>query len=292
MRNIRFYITENCNAKCPNCFNSRLRTTRSMDADKYTALCRFFYKNDTHNIKIMGGEPTTHEDFSLFYSIAQTYFDKVSLFTNGTNKVLESIKPRTTDSIVYNFTFNKILTPKRLLLDKEGERALEVQIKHTTDVSKLIGDINRILLFDPQRIKIYLTLDCTSDIFLEKDIVVPKYERVWLECKSNGYYVGQDHLVPFCYAMETRIPIPYTGAKCNIDCAGLIDADYNLRFCNQHNQPLTQLFSEEGIISYDILKDLLDKKLESIKVQALDEKCNNCPYWANICTGGCFVGKN
>lgn len=291
MKNIRFYITENCNAKCPNCFNGGLRTMTSMDIEKYTALCRFFSEHGTKHIKLMGGEPTIHENFSLFYNTAQNYFGKVSLFTNGTNKVLETITPRPPDSIIYNFTFSKVLTPNRLLLDKDGERALEIQIKYSTDVSMLIDEINRVVSYAPERMRIYITLDCTSDIFEENEIVAPKYERVWEECKNYGYNVGQDHLIPFCYVMGTKIPIPHTGVKCSIDCAGLIDSSYNLRFCNQHNQKLIQLFTKDGIASYDILNKLLIKKLNSIENDAVVEKCENCPYWASVCTGGCFVGK-
>ena len=38
---VRFYVTEKCNASCPNCFNAQTRSNSEMDLTKFTVAERW-----------------------------------------------------------------------------------------------------------------------------------------------------------------------------------------------------------------------------------------------------------
>ena len=42
---IRVYITERCNANCPNCFNANNRMNKEMSLSDFTDLCKYLKKN-------------------------------------------------------------------------------------------------------------------------------------------------------------------------------------------------------------------------------------------------------
>ena len=184
--NIRIYITESCNAKCPNCFNRTNRSDNSMDIDVFEKICIYFQNNGITNIKIMGGEPTIHPDFRQITKIAQRHFKTVSIFTNAINDGILNFSPRDTDSVIYNFKFAKILNREKLLLDSDGRRSLEIQISSTTNIHKLKEDISRIIEIcgGTDVLNPCLTLDCTENIFEYRQTIVDKYEDIWKFCKD------------------------------------------------------------------------------------------------------------
>lgn len=174
IKHIRFYITENCNAKCNNCFNSSNRTNAEMTITNFSQLCAYFKYNGIKHLKIMGGEPTIHPYFLDFINIAQKNFDEITIFTNAINDSISSINLRENDKIVYNFKFAKVINSKKLLVAQLGKRALEVQILKNLNVDVTKNNILRIFKLFP-KIEVYLTLDCTINIFSERDSVIPIY---------------------------------------------------------------------------------------------------------------------
>lgn len=111
---LRVYITEQCNANCPSCFNKSSRSKLSMDIEHFKKICTFFSSNGVKRIKIMGGEPTLHPDFDVLMTLAQNSFQQVFLFTNAINDGILNFKPRESDSVVYNFTFHKLWDKKKI----------------------------------------------------------------------------------------------------------------------------------------------------------------------------------
>ena len=85
IRSIRVYITEQCNANCPTCFNKQNRSNVNMPFNKFCDICDLFSTNGVQHIKIMGGEPTIHTDFSRMVEYAQQKFQYVHIFTNSIN---------------------------------------------------------------------------------------------------------------------------------------------------------------------------------------------------------------
>ena len=288
-KNIRFYITENCNAHCKNCFNSNLRTGKEMSISVFTKLCDYFSSNGVSHIKIMGGEPTIHSQFTQFVQIAQEYFEEVTIFTNAINNIISSIYLRTSDKIVYNFKFAKAVTSQKLLLNQLGKRALEVQVLKDINIENIKNEILRIFNLY-KSIEVYLTLDCTSDIFSERDLVIPIYEELQSFCKNHNIKQGQDHILPLCYVRGSHIPLPKTGALCSIECSGLIDAHYNIRFCNQHPQILGNMFdNNQRFIAWENLVELLNSQFNLIHNRLSLKQCKDCDFWGIYCNGGCFI---
>lgn len=290
--NIRVYITEACNAKCPNCFNKENRKEAYMDVEHFVKLCIYLSKNGGSQIKIMGGEPTIHPRFSEIMHIAQSYFHVVSLFTNASSHTLLQYTPRAEDIITYNFKFRRYLNKERLFLDLPGVRNLEIQVTPSVIKEKLFDEIFKIASLDRERIIPCFTLDCTSNIFKDRDKIVPVYEYLIAQCRKEGLKFGQDHLIPMCFLTGTKIPMPQSGTNCLLNCAGLIDSSYNLRFCNQYSDVLINIFKGDDIISVIDLENTLISKHNEIISRIEKKGCGSCVMFGKYCNGGCFVGKS
>ena len=290
--NIRIYITEACNAKCPNCFNRDNRSSNYMDYEHFCAICDILAKNGCSQIKIMGGEPTVHPEFGMFMERAQNQFATVSLFTNAISNKVRDFHPRQNDIITYNFKFRRLLTPEKLLLDFPGIRNLEIQITPSVIKEKLMDEIIRVVNYDIKRIRPYLTLDCTSNIFKYKSSIAKVYEYIWEQCLTKGISVGQDHLLPLCFIAGTKIPIPRSGSNCTTNCAGLIDAKYQLRFCNQYPDVLLNIFDQfDQPVSMKSISHAIEEKHLQIINEIQNKGCGHCQLFGILCNGGCFAGK-
>ena len=196
---MRVYVTERCNANCKSCFNAMSRSNAEMSTNDFSMLCDYLKENGITFLKIMGGEPTVHNDFEKIIEIAQNHFTGLSLFTNGINRRIKNIHFRDTDSVVFNFLFSKLLSEETLYLENGGKRNLEIQIHSDTDEVELVKSIINIARIDKDRIHISLTLDCTSNIFLEKNVIVKKLQYIENFLSNNNYTFGYDHRMPLCY---------------------------------------------------------------------------------------------
>lgn len=288
---IRIYITENCNSKCANCFNAHQRRNATMDLEHFFEICEYFKSNGVETIKIMGGEPTIHPHFSEMMKTAQDYFSSVYLFTNGIDDNILNFCPRNDDAIIYNFRFSKQLTESKLLLDKPGRRSLEIQITNSTKIDKVYADIISICDSFVERINPCFTFDCTQNIFENKDALVDKFIRIRDLCEKSGFIVGQDHLVPLCFLYGSKMKMPETGCVCQENCAGLIDSNYNIRFCNQYSEILGNLYESHALIPYERFLGLLSKEYVTIQNAAKEKICGGCPFYGLYCNGGCFISK-
>ncbi len=293
IRSIRVYITEKCNADCPTCFNKDERSSASMSFEMFRQICDLFSENGIGHIKIMGGEPTLHPEFKDFVAYSQTKFAHIHLFTNGVTNKLQQLNLREGDSIVYNFRFADSLNEEKLLLRQPGKRAIEIQINASANPEKIIKDIQRVSSIDANRIVNVLTLDCTANIFLCKDEFVRKYVSIWKYCLAHNYKLYQDHKIPLCWLYGTDIPLIYdTESKCKIECSGLIDASGYLKYCNQYQEPLIQIFDNGKIIPYDIILNYLKQAHYKIQHDVLSKICKSCILYDKNCNGGCFMGKD
>jgi len=292
MNSVRIFFTEECNAKCPNCLNKTFRRDKLyIDKAKYILLCDYLSRNNIKGVKIMGGEPSLHPDFEELLSVSQHYFQRVSVFTNGIADAIEKFKPRKEDGISYNFRFNKELTKSKLLLSHLGYRSLEVLVERNSNIEELSNQIQSVNALAPDRMTVMLTLDCTNAIFKEREEVLPKFESLFTKLQQDGVNVRIDHSLPICYVYGTKIPIYAKGSLCDTDCAGLIDSDFNLRYCNQHSEILVNLFSDERIIPFRIFENHLNSVFYRNQAYVLEKLCKNCLFFNNMCNGGCFVAS-
>ncbi|MBR0054334.1 MAG: radical SAM protein, partial [Bacteroidales bacterium] len=95
-------ITERCNGACPHCINRRTRGTAEMSISTFSSLCELLSNLGTKQVRLMGGEPTFHKDFSVFCETAQKTFPRVVVLTNAMNDHISRFCPREQDRIVYN----------------------------------------------------------------------------------------------------------------------------------------------------------------------------------------------
>lgn len=287
---MRILITESCNSKCLNCFNSAYRGRGGIDEKTYNRLCEYLSHNNIKRVKIMGGEPTVHPLFERIITISQSYFQSVIIFTNALNNRITNIQPRINDTIVYNFnlissSFNK----DKFLLDQPGRRRLEVQIGSKTNIEYLLSKLS--FFSNTPNLKINLTLDCMENIFdckveLEKKfIAISDYIKNTLK---TDYVV--DHKIPLCFWSKD---VGITDSLCSIDCAGLIDSSLRLRYCNQYEETLCNLVDASGnFIPFDKLLSKLAIGYASKNDIIMRKGCNNCVYFPHKCNGGCFAHKD
>lgn len=293
IRSIRIYITEKCNANCPTCFNSNSRTNAELSFQKFEKICNLFSQNGIEHIKIMGGEPTIHPLFNEFILYAQSKFKYVHVFTNAINDIIINLRLREDDCIVYNFAFSKCINSDKLLLQQPGKRALEIQIGVNTHVEHLLNEILRVYSLATDKVTCVLTMDCTENIFKNKSILREKYLKIWKYCQDNKIPLYQDHKIPLCWLAGTGIPVLYNDTSiCDIQCAGLIDAQGNLKHCNQFPEPLINIFDNEKILPYEIICNYIKLAHHNIAKTALEKICISCIFYGSKCNGGCFISKS
>lgn len=285
---IRVYVTERCNANCQNCFNSNSRSNKEMSISDFLDLCIYLRENKFNYLKIMGGEPTIHNNFMDIIKIAQNYFPGISIFTNGLNEIVKEIPLRDTDSIIYNFNFNKTFTKDRIFNQTTGRKAFEIQVKKDTDEVFLVKRIFE--LIEDKEVGISLTLDCTANIFKEKAIVLPKLKYIETELMKKSKSFSYDHKLPLCYLYKTGLHFSNTH-KCTIKDAGLIGADFTVKFCNQHTESLINLKRGDNFLPWPLVENYIKKTYYEIQLEALNNYCQSCIFFENKCNGGCWIPK-
>lgn len=285
---IRVYITEKCNANCVNCFNNSTRTNKEMTCAVFEKLCIWLSENKIKHLKIMGGEPTIHSNFVDIISLAQRYFDRIGIFTNGIDDQIYRIKLRNNDSITYNFTFNHFLSKEKLHLLNGGRRSLEVQILANSDEHEIIQRIKDLFSENEKVPHVSLTLDCKANIFQEKKIVLPKLLFVERELLDSGIPFSYDHKIPFCYLFKTGLRYG-NSSLCTISSSGVIDANLNLRYCLQNTSPLIPICHDGVFIPWPLVINQLTKQYFQLRLQSLDKICSNCIFFGTKCNGGCWI---
>lgn len=288
-REFRILLTENCNANCENCFNSKYRNNSYIGIDNLEKIFKYLSSNGVEKLKIMGGEPTVHPEFKSAISLAQKYFKRIIIFTNAINDKILLITPRKQDSIIYNFNFIDVdFDVNKFLLDSPGIRAFEVQVTHNIDIE----DYKRRILYlknkmsDQKQMNIYLTLDCTQNIFLHRTQIIEKWNELNEFIKKElNVEPFQDHIIPRCFYDNTNMNVKKISNMCNVLCSGLIDSDLNIRYCNQHPVILGKL---------DVTKDfehvmlLLQTEYQEKIKNRQKLKCKHCSKFLICCNGGCF----
>lgn len=291
-KEFRILLTEKCNANCANCFNANYRTPNDMNLNKLSSLCEMLKNNGIKVLKIMGGEPTVHSEFKKAIEIIQKNFEKTYLFTNGISTNLLNYTPRKNDVIVYNLNLIGLNdNPDKFLLDKEGFRSFEIQISSNANVDLIIEKLKYLskIFKNKKKLIMNLTLDCMENIFKNRNIIIENWKRVskFIKEELNTNF-NVDHIIPQCFMQNLDI-FDFKPRKCSYTCGGLIDTEFNLRFCNQYPVVIKNIFSYKNLeqIEEDLQK-AHNTKLELSKMH----KCEKCPNFQKTCNGGCFTHKN
>lgn len=301
--NARIYLTENCNAKCPWCFNKGTRDSNlNMDTQKAKKLFDWFSDNNINHILVMGGEPSVHPDFVELWNYMYDRRLVGTLFTNGINMdLINQVKANSENIIVYNFHTLKP-TPDDKYFALPWEAHFEIVIRLDTDIPELLKKISEYMTYEILNHKDFvytITPDCTIDWRNHKEELADKLsEIVDFANKHRRYRWGFDHSYPRCFfndrAMEA---IRSTGRENNIsycigqnDCYGLITSDFKLVHCNQFRHNELPIFRNGEIIPLHEMNNFLC--FENLyKLHLLRDTCKDCPDFKERCNGGCTMQR-
>lgn len=290
-KSIRIYITEKCNANCPNCFNASSRTNSEIDVKTFNNLCLYLKRNGIKKIKILGGEPTVHPEFKEIIRLAQRHFEYLGIFTNGLIDCFYDIEFRDTDSLIFNFKFIDIQNPRVYHFEKKGTRVLEIQVTKDSNPNEIIDRIQRFSNEEKKKLLCNLTLDCKSNIFKERSIILPKLHILESEFKKQNTMFSYDHKIPLCYLYKSGIHVHNLGI-CNKTSAGIIDSSLNLRFCLQNTEILIPLIRGNEFIPWKIIENNLEKKYLELRQTSLEKICSSCIFYGDKCNGGCWIPQD
>lgn len=306
MKSMRIYLTESCNANCAHCFNKDIREEGHMKKEIAINLFNYLKSNGIHQLKIMGGEPTVHPNFNDLYHFSQNCFNSVALFTNALNDNILIIKPRKSDSIIYNFMFiNKEFNFDKLLpnVNYDFPRVFEIVIDSKTNTEMLIEKIDFVAQkCKVQNISLYffqLTINCIENIFEYKELI-NKNIRTLLSflLEKHSKHVSFDHTVPFCFWEQESIilmhdnKLDYFKKTCRGVDFGLIDANLHLMHCNQYPVILSSIINKGLFIPFSRIEELLKECNDKKKKYNYNKACSSCRYFPDQCTGGCMMHKD
>ena len=292
MKSIRILITDKCNACCSNCINKAIRSeSYFIDVLRFKSIALFFHENNVTRIRIMGGEPTIHPKFGEIVSFSQTLFSRVTVFTNGLNNSILDFSPRESDSINYNARFVHIIPKEHFISDKPGSRILSIVIDCQIDAHQMTSTISTINE-QIQNLKVSLTFDCTVNIFKHRVYLLDKFKILYDFCISHQIEVIIDHGLPICFLYNSQMPSYKDFSKCSEHCAGLIDANCNLRFCNQISSETFSLFEGDRIKPFNLINNWLQLVFYQKQLTVLSKICLECPFYGDLCNGGCYIHRD
>ena len=82
-RRIYFQITRNCQLHCSYCYLKAGKNGSHLDKDVIFNLISYFKKQGLMEVRLTGGEPTTHPDFKEIYTKFKEHCIYVYVATNG-----------------------------------------------------------------------------------------------------------------------------------------------------------------------------------------------------------------
>jgi MoaA/NifB/PqqE/SkfB family radical SAM enzyme len=290
----RVLVTERCNMRCPTCFNKNIRNECEMEVNNFTNVCQWLtMQGNIKRIKLMGGEPTVHSDFSNIMSIATEYFPCVYLFTNAVNDRINHVILRKNDAVVYNIScLPTSISSNKLLPELDCAHIFEIRVDTNTETDRICKKIRHIYECLNNRMIVNLTLNCVENIFKFRDIIIKKWNIISMLCRDElGIMLNLDHDAPYCFTEETNMILSRYNPMCTLECAGLITADMHLRFCNQTSENIISLITDSGLITYDEASDQLKKHFERKLNSNKNNFCKECSYFATSCNGSCFAHR-
>jgi hypothetical protein len=290
----RVLVTERCNMRCPTCFNKDIRNGREMPTDDFVLLCRLLAEQGhIKRIKMMGGEPTVHCKFPHMLAAAMDHFPHVYLFTNAVNEVVETLRLRGGDAVIYNLSCLSPSVPSRKLLPElECGHLFETRIDARTDVDRVCRKLRHVHDCLGQRMVVNLTLNCVEDIFASRHVIVRNWNAVGRFCRDElGITLNLDHDAPHCFVRETNMLLDRYHPLCSPECMGLVTADLQLRFCNQTSEDLLSLRDGQGLVPYAELDACLERQFSLRMESNRDHFCRGCPDFPATCNGSCFAHR-
>jgi len=316
-------VTDVCNRNCPYCFaefklnrgaegGSSYKKDRYISVENYSIYLEFLEKSRDEKLKLLGGEPTLHPQFTRLVDIGLERGFEVTIFTNGlwNDAVLAYFKgptsPLHTDTHSrVNFVFN--LNEPGLQTDKENrlqERSLEIAGAHAkcgfniyrTEFDLLfLGDI--IKKYSLQKF-IRLGLACpianTPNEYIKTEELKAAGTRLvgqLRQLEKRDILGTFDCGFPLCMFSEDELgSITLSTAGFKSICSPIIDvgADLTAWPCF----PLSRMFNVK-LIDFNSVKELeefYNEKFKHFRQFGSQDECLGCKYLHRAqCAGGCLA---
>ena len=267
-----------------------------MCLEDFKRLCMYLKKDGgVSKLKIMGGEPTVHPNFTECIDYAQSLFDSVHIFTNAINEKIETIRLRERDSVIYNVSCLPInIKESRLLLGQYGGRMFETQLSSDSNIETLKQVLLHIREIIPDgQMSIALTLNCIENIFQNKTKLIKMWNEM-VDFIQNDLNINHniDHNIPYCFFVGSPMKIQIKKSKCSLRCAGLITPSMQLQYCNQSSEILEDICQDDKFIPFEILENRLTEFYYKKMSLNLKKMCRDCIFFEKKCNGGCFMHKD
>lgn len=307
----RIVLTENCNASCEHCFNADSRDGAVMDVDK---IIEFIKQNKKHTmkeqLKIMGGEPTTHPRCEELIKVACEHYRLVTLFTNGltmdkiTNipNCKENHFKRKLEYIINGHTFNLEK------FDSYKDNVITVGLHFVFTLNGTDKIVEKALkCAKVMKKQIYVKYSSDTQINLFDDKICDQYRKVWTKgiftllpiLREMDVSYSFDHSLPMCFFTSDMIEeldraglpnINFDIGCCSCLNLGLIDTNFDLWYCNQTKIKMGSTLKKDGTFkSMDEIVEMVasgpKKKTDSIAM--LSDKCRSCTALPT-CRAGCY----
>jgi MoaA/NifB/PqqE/SkfB family radical SAM enzyme len=300
-------ITNKCNKKCAYCFAGDTRNeygTAFMDLTVYDKALAYLKRSGINQVRLLGGEPTLHPEFTGFVEKALGNDFNLMLFTNGLirNDILEFLNtiPEEKITVLLNTIHPSEKNPR-------GGLAMQ---KKTMEMlgERVIAGVN--IYSDHQ--DLFYILDYISEYHLKKEIRLgiahpvlsrnnmylhPKdYKRIGYkiavfkrECAKNDVSLGFDcGFVPCMFPPEQLENLGTELKKAGTCCHPIIDllSDGTFISCYPLNN-FRKIPIDDDIVAGKLI-ETFDDFLNPYKHSGIYAICTSCPLFRNRCNGGCM----
>jgi organic radical activating enzyme len=299
-------ITNNCNKNCVYCFAGDTLDEfgiTQMNTTVFEKALDYLDRSGLKQVRLMGGEPTLHPDFTLFASKALERDFNILLFTNGliNNRILKFLEeiPENNLDILLNTIHPNENNQQGIVRQKHTMKILGNRIaaginlySNNQDFDYLLDYVTQFGLKKEIRLGISHSVLSRKNTFLhpkEYKSIGYKIALFKLEAKKHGITLGFDcGFVPCMFPEEYFELLNDELQKAGNCCHPIIDLLANCTFISCY--PLNNFYKinlDDKITAKD-LNLLFDKRLVPYKEAGIFPYCTSCPLFNNRCNGGCM----
>lgn len=302
-------ITNVCNKKCVYCFASDTLDEFGktyMDDETYEKALDYHERSGIKQVRLLGGEPTLHPNFTKFVKMAMNRGFDIMLFSNGlmSDKILEFLTsiPNERLSILLNTIHpleNNVKGTKR---QEEVMSHLGKVIIPGINIYSVKQSLDYILEYVMKyNLKKEIRLGISHSVLSQNNVFLhPKeYQKIGynialfkMEAKKIGVTLGFDcGFVPCMFPSEYLDLLSEELNKTGNCCHPIIDmlTDGSFIACYPLND-----FRKERIHDHLEAKDLIEsfeQALSPYKNIGIYPYCTSCPLFNTRCNGGCVSFK-
>jgi organic radical activating enzyme len=297
---LNIILTTDCSLDCPYCFTRSLRTQLPRHemtfSELQTILDAVSPARDT--IRLMGGEPTLHPQYSKIIKLIKERGYQVIVFTNGLQSVLRETKPCLPDKILLNLNDWSTYSPAQQSAIQDNLSALGKRVGLGYTILKASFDLSMhrklILEYGLQtviRLGLAQPVVDGDNAYLPNDDLTAAHQALvkWAKkLSSDDIRLSMDCGFMRCQYNDADIEaLVRAGTVLNFDCAPTLDIGPGLRVWRCF------AFSSSPGVSWSEFEGLEQMRARfEAEDAAYRNVCGDCEYHLNgWCRGGCLARR-